>query len=145
MPFFKNLQNYKSVLIADGQTYVFNLAGKCMYEKCGLLPELTDNALRVTVVSVLNSSNNREIAVSWCGADRKERFRVYKMRDDKDYFSAVTSIQQGLPQVIRILNRSGAVENVRFNQSFFVLPDTITADNLQGLLTEYVGTVLVDK
>ena len=145
MPFFKHLPNYNSVLIADGQTYVFNLSGKCTQEKCGLLPTYTDNALRVTVVSVLNSSNNREIAVSWCGADRKEHFRVYKMREDKDYLSAVLSIQQGLSSVIQVLSRSGTVNNVRFNQSFFVLPETTTADMVQSVVADYIGTVIVDK
>lgn len=147
MPFYKTLVNRQTVIVADGKTYKFDLGGSCVEENCGLSPDLIGGVQRVSIISLLSSRGRAEIGLSYSDDTKIKSVEHFKSYALKDYMSApqvMTFIQQQ-GGYLMILNRKGAVDGVKFSQTFFIYPcmdDGSNGTRLENIISSIEKTLV---
>lgn len=127
MIYAKILRNRNTVVVEGGSAYLFDIGGVCIGESLPLLPEYMDSLVCFEIISIVSSGERVEVAL----------FSEAGLR--KKYLSELDSVMCGMfiqkeGGYLRVLRRSGKLEDVRYNQVLFLYRNgTDLMDKLKNL------------
>ena len=109
---YKTIQGNKTVVIEDGRVMLFDSGGTLEKENCPLLPNYMNFLLDANFISLLFSGDILEIYTILSNGETKRYVR------SRDPFIMQKFIDFG--HIIRVLQRQGKENNIRYNQIIYV-------------------------
>lgn len=109
---YKTIQGNKTVVIEDGRVMLFDSGGNLEKENCPLLPNYMNFLLEVNFISLLFSGDTLEIYTILSNGESKRYVR------SRDPLIMQKFIDFG--HIIRVLQRQGKENNIRYNQIIYV-------------------------
>ena len=114
---YKTIQGNKTVVIEDGRVMLFDSGGNLEKENCPLLPNYMNFLLEGNFISLLFSGDTLEIYTILSNGESKRYVR------SRDPLIMQKFIDFG--HIIRVLQRQGKENNIRYNQIIYVYPKDI--------------------
>lgn len=109
---YKTIQGNKTVVIEDGRVMLFDSGGNLEKENCPLLPNYMNFLLDGNFISLLFSGDTLEIYTILSNGESKRYVR------SRDPLIMQKFIDFG--HIIRVLQRQGKENNIRYNQIIYV-------------------------
>lgn len=109
---YKTIQGNKTVVIEDGRVMLFDSGGNLEKENCPLLPNYMNFLLEGNFISLLFSGDTLEIYTILSNGESKRYVR------SRDPLIMQKFIDFG--HIIRVLQRQGKENNIRYNQIIYV-------------------------
>lgn len=111
----KMMPNNQVALIDEQRVYVFNAANECI-EETTITPKYTTGMQSLPIISVLTSRDNTDIGLFHDDV-------VEHVRNPKDGATCAQLLFAN-KQYIRMVQRQGKVDKIRYNQMIFIYPST---------------------
>ena len=124
---FKTTINNGVCIIDNSKAYIFNSFGDFEKEKEGLTPNELNGILNFPIISILSSGNNTDIFVHYTNDTEK----VFNTKEKA--ISCATKLTSS-GDFVRMLRKSGKIDNVMYNQIIFVYKENVNVDSKLCLL-----------